>query len=108
MTYGGKRKKAVSPTDKRKSVNGSFQSPYSRVHRNPTERLRERKRANGGKEEPKKKGKGRKKKEAMKKEGREGERRKLTNETHLALVQLLFISWFVSLVPLQSATTRHL
>lgn len=41
MPYEGKkRKKVVSPTNKRKSVNGSFQS-HSRVHRNPTGRLRE-------------------------------------------------------------------
>lgn len=33
-------------------------------------------------------------KEGMKMEGKEEGRRRFTNETHLAFVQLLFISWF--------------
>lgn len=38
LTYGGKTvRKVVGPNNKRKRLNGSFQSPYSRVRRNPRE-----------------------------------------------------------------------
>lgn len=66
-----KRKKVVSPTDKRNSVNGSFQS-HSRVHRNPTEKLRGRKQMEEQKSKKKRKGKGERGRREWRRKGGEG------------------------------------
>lgn len=102
ITYGGKTvRKVVGPNNKRKRLNGSFQSPYSRVCRNP----REIERVNERQEQQKKE---REKQEGGSEEGREKGRSKFTNETHLPLVQLQFLSRSLILVLLHSATTHHL
>lgn len=102
ITYGGKTvRKVVGPNNKRKRFNDSFQSPYSRVRRNP----REIERVNERQEQQKKE---REKQEGGSEEGREKGRSKFTNETHLPLVQLQFLSRSLILVLLHSATTHHL
>lgn len=104
ITYGGKTvRKVVGPNNKGKRLNSSFQSPYSRVCRNPREieRVNER-------QEQQKKEREREKQEGGSEEGREKGRSKFTNETHLPLVQLLFLSRSLILVLLHSATTHHL
>lgn len=105
ITYGGKTvRKVVGPNNKRKRLNGSFQSPYSRVRGNP----REIERVNERQEQQKKKEREREKQEGGSEEGREKGRSKFTNETHLPLMQLLFLSRSLILVLLHSATTHHL